>query len=255
MAWFRRGKGAKSSQDDAQQDAPTAESTAPGAGADSGAGATPADTTDASGDGTLESRPAPEHSPRDARDVTSDEGYLRLGAIWVPAVEGMMLTFEMDQSQSLVTAVQVVRGDSALQLQAFAAPRSAGIWDEIRDEIAEGLRAQGSSATEETGEFGTELVVETGSGVMRFVGVDGPRWFLRGVLSGRAAVDPAAAAPLRELFTHLVVDRGDEPMGPRELLPLTLPNDDSASEADGDPGRSASDLDPFTRGPEITEIR
>ena len=58
-----------------------------------------------------------------------------------------------------------------------------------------------------------------------FVGVDGPRWFLRGVLSGRAAIDEASAAPLLDIFRAAVVVRGTEPMAPRELLPLTLPRD------------------------------
>lgn len=42
-------------------------------------------------------------------------------------------------------------------------------------------------------------------------------------------------------------------MGPRELLTLRLPDDEEQPAEE--PGRSAADLDPFTRGPEITEIR
>lgn len=56
-------------------------------------------------------------------------------------------------------------------------------------------------------------------------GVDGPRWFLRGVLSGRAAIDDDAAAPLLEVLRAAVVVRGTEPMAPRELLPLALPRE------------------------------
>ena len=99
-----------------------------------------------------------------------------------------------------------------------------------------------------------------------FVGVDGPRWFLRGVLSGRAAIDEASAAPLLDIFRAAVVVRGTEPMAPRELLPLTLPRDadSGAQPADGDAATDAEDasdaderptLNPFERGPEITEVR
>jgi hypothetical protein len=53
--------------------------------------------------------------------------------------------------------------------------------------------------------------------------VDGPRWFLRGLLTGPAAENPEAAAPLEEAFRGIVVVRGAEPMPVREQLPLRLP--------------------------------
>ncbi|GMA39759.1 DUF3710 domain-containing protein [Mobilicoccus caccae] len=248
MAWFRRGK--KSAEDEVDR---TPSKAPAGAAPVDDTPDTPTDATTAAAD---EQAPASDHGPFDASDVSSDEGYLKLGSIWVPAIEGLMLTFEMDQSQSQVTAVQVVRGDSTLQLQAFAAPKSGGLWEEIRAEIAEGIAGQGATATEETGAHGTELVVDVNGGVMRFLGVDGPRWFLRGVVSGRAAVDPDAGAGLRQVFADVVVDRGGDPMGPRELLTLTLPDDSGQPDGSAEEeGRRASDLDPFTRGPEITEIR
>ncbi|GAB49433.1 DUF3710 domain-containing protein [Mobilicoccus pelagius] len=247
MAWFRRGR----KNDDTQASEPSGAEVV-----DARAGDAPvADAPDemAPIDHAVDAEDVG-RGPYDAADVTDPEGYVRLGAVWIPAFEGLMLTFEMDQTQSQVAAVQVVLGDSTLQLQAFAAPKSSGIWDEIRTEIAEGIAGRGGTATEEQGDFGTELVVSANGTLMRFLGCDGPRWFLRGVLSGRAAQDPSAAAPLRTVFAHVVVDRGHEPMGPRELLALRLPDDgvEAPSEADA---RSADDLDPFTRGPEITEIR
>jgi len=57
----------------------------------------------------------------------------------------------------------------------------------------------------------------------RFIGVDGPRWFLRGMISGPAAESAEAAAPLEEIFRGIVVVRGTEPMPVREQLPLVLP--------------------------------
>jgi hypothetical protein len=107
---------------------------------------------------------------------------------------------------------------------------------------------------------------------VRFVGVDGPRWFLRAVLSGQAAVDESAASTLLDVVKATVVVRGDEAMAPRELLSLKLPDqpdpadmsaeDRAADGSDGDsddgsPGQGAparDDLKPFERGPEITEI-
>lgn len=241
MAWFGRAKKSKVSETGPTDSEAVVESpTTSGHSAPSAGSTTP------------ESDPA--RGPWDVSAVTDRDGYLQLGSLWVPALEGLMFTFEMDQSQSQVTAVQVVRGDSTMQVQAFAAPRSSGLWDEIRAEIAGGVRERGATVTEQEGDLGTELFVEVDGSAMRFIGVDGPRWFLRGVLSGAAAADEQAAAPLREVFERIVVDRGQEPMGPRELLSLALPAE-TGSAGDEPAGRRASDLDPFTRGPEITEIR
>ena len=118
----------------------------------------------------------------------------------------------------------------------------------------------------------------SGMRLVRFVGVDGPRWFLRGLLAGAAAVDPAAAAPLEAVFRETVVVRGDHPVPPRELLELRLPAEAAAAleaqaqaqaeqaqagqgqgqgEAQPEEERSrfATPLNPFERGPEFTETR
>lgn len=230
-------------------------------------------------------QPAPTDSgagPFDVSDLPSHEGLVDLGAILLPGIQGLVMSMEMDQNTGDVTAVRIHLGESQLQLQAFAAPRSAGIWNEIRAEIAQALGAQGGSFTEQHGPFGVELVVRVpGRGpdgrsitsAMRFLGVDRPRWFLRGVISGPAATDPEAARPFVDLMHVTVVDRGTEPMAPRELLPLRLPPEAPGShepgpqsaewEQDGghatgaedDPNMSTNDLRPFERGPEITEIR
>jgi hypothetical protein len=57
----------------------------------------------------------------------------------------------------------------------------------------------------------------------RFLGVDGPRWFLRGTITGPAGAGGEAAAALEQAFRDVVVVRGTEPMPVREPLPLTLP--------------------------------
>lgn len=224
--------------------------------------------------------PDPQNGPFDVDDLPTREGLVDLGGILLPGIQGLIVSMEMDQASGDVTAVRIHLGESQLQLQAFAAPRSSGIWDEIRTEIGTALEAQGGSSQEQEGEFGTELIVRVpGRGpdgkqvttAMRFVGIDRPRWFLRGVLTGPAATDPQAAAPFFDLIHVTVVNRGTEPMAPRELLPLHLPPeapgshptpaDQSASQTgaqtDASPGRARStdDLKPFERGPEITEIR
>lgn len=232
--------------------------------------------------GEVDEEPTPEpatpadrsNGPWDVAEIDGRDGRLDLGALWMRGVPAMELRLEVDQQTQVVNAATAVIGDSALQLQAFAAPRTAGLWDDIRSEIAAAVEQQGGTAEEHHSDLGSQLRTRMPSAgpdgrtvfaPATFLGVDGPRWFLRGVLSGRAAIDEAAAAPLLEVFRAAVVVRGTEPMAPRELLPLSLPRDldsgaastdEDAEDADGDEGDDErTSLNPFERGPEITEVR
>jgi hypothetical protein len=201
--------------------------------------------------------------PFDHAEVEGREDRIDLGALWVKGVPGMELRLEVDQQTQQVNAATVVIGESALQVQAFAAPRSTGLWDDIRTEIAQAVERQGGTVEEHPSALGrllrTRMPSESGGRTVfapaTFVGVDGPRWFLRGVVSGRAAIDDTAAEPLLEAFRALVVVRGVEPMAPRELLPLRLPTDARTDEPDTEDGDEERRADPFERGPEITEVR
>ena len=57
----------------------------------------------------------------------------------------------------------------------------------------------------------------------RFLGIDGPRWLLRATIYGKAGADDAAAEELIDIIKDVVVDRGQTPHPPRELLPLEIP--------------------------------
>ena len=205
--------------------------------------------------------------PFDASEVEDSSGRLDLGALWIRGLPGMELRLEVEEETQNIVGATAVLGDSAVQLQAFAAPKTSGIWDDIRAEIAESIVGQGGTADEQRGVLGTELRTRMPSAgpdgrtvfaPARFVGVDGPRWFLRAVFSGRAAIEDDAAAELMDVVRQTVVVRGDAAMAPRDMLPLRLPQEvaDAQAEADAEgAGRSADDLNPFERGPEITEVR
>ncbi|MEU3456014.1 DUF3710 domain-containing protein [Micromonospora sp. NPDC006766] len=163
-----------------------------------------------------------------------DEPRLDLGSLQIPAVPEVEVRVQADP-QGVIQQVVLVCGDSALQLGVFAAPRSEGIWDEVREEIRQSLFNDGAAAQEVDGEYGIELRarVRTPDGLtdLRFVGIDGPRWMVRGVYQGVAATDPAAAGPLARCLSGLVVDRGQEAKPVREPLPLRLPREVAEQQA------------------------
>lgn len=209
--------------------------------------------------GTAGASPA---GPWDASEVDlRQDGRLDLGALRIRGVADMELRLEVDEQAQQVVGATAVIADSAVQLQAFAAPRTAGVWDGIRSEIAESIVSQGGTADEVRGELGPELRTRMPSAgpdgrtvfaPARFVGVDGPRWFLRAVFSGRAAIDDDAAAPLMAVVRDTVVVRGESAMAPREMLPLRLPDEVAMPSSEADRN---DELRPFERGPEITEVR
>lgn len=216
--------------------------------------ALPVEATDESADRTGRSATG----PFDVSEISSRDGYVDLGALLVAPSEGLQLRLEVEEATQRVVAVTMDLNGSSLQLQAFAAPKSEGLWDEIREQIGQSVGSQGGQVEEIQGQFGTELVAKLPAGaadgsqgyrVARFVGVDGPRWFLRGVLGGAAAMDRDAAAPLEALFRRIVVIRGDSPMPPRDLLQLRLPKDARMTPPPGAPA-----LQEPERGPEITQI-
>ncbi|MEN0129783.1 MAG: DUF3710 domain-containing protein [Brevundimonas sp.] len=199
--------------------------------------------------------------PWDVDEIDDDVARVDLGALRVPGVEGMELRMEIDKATDVVSAVSVSLNGSQLQLQAYAAPRTDGIWDEIREEIAASVVQQGGSVDDLPGPFGRELLARlpvrttegrTGHRPARFLGVDGPRWFVRGVITGKASVEPDAAEALEKVFAGVVVVRGTEAHAPRDLLGLRLPGPANLTPA---PEPAAPAFDPMERGPEITEIR
>jgi hypothetical protein len=166
--------------------------------------------------------------PYDEQDVPDDElERLDLGALRIPVLRGVEV--RVDVSEGQVVAATLSYGGSEAQLGVFAAPRTAGIWPEVRREIRASITQQGGTAQDAKGRFGTELTgripVQGGFQTVRFIGVDGPRWFLRGLFSGAAAADPAKAAVLEDAIRNIVVVRGTSPMPVRDPLPLELPTE------------------------------
>jgi hypothetical protein len=214
--------------------------------------------------------------PWDEGDAPDDKvERVDLGGIQVPIVDGMELRAEIAEER--VVAATLIIDRSAIQIQPFAAPRTMGIWDEVRQEIASGITQGGGEVQESEGRFGVELVATvpvglpdgtSGFQVARFLGVDGPRWFLRAVITGEGAMEAGAREPLEDLLADGVVVRGVDAMAPRDPIALRLPDEVAAGmaeadeeseeeidEAEAERRARLGDFNPFERGPEITEIR
>lgn len=157
-------------------------------------------------------------------DEAPDDGRQRLdlGSVRLPVPDGGQLQVEMDPSGA-PRAVHVVTQVGQLTVNAYAAPRSGGLWTEILAELAEQLRGDGATVRSTAGEWGLELIATLGEVTLRFVGVDGPRWMLRGVVAGPPEAAEASATALRDLVRGTVVVRGSQPMPVRTPLPVELP--------------------------------
>ncbi|MFC6884609.1 MULTISPECIES: DUF3710 domain-containing protein [Actinomadura] len=231
--------------------------------------------------------------PWDSEEEYPELQRLDFGSIQVPVAPGLgfQVNFEAtqvdDEGNPLdgrPVAVLVQYEESAMQLQVFAAPKRSGIWEDVRRETAKDIEEEAQGQTQEgDGPFGPELLamvpaplteevlaempdevreqipaefVEQGWApqIIRFIGVDGPRWFLQAVVQGAAIEDEEQWQVLEDVFRGTVVFRGDAPMPPRDLLELQIPKEFSEAGEDGDE-ENVETFDPFERGPEITEVR
>ena len=212
-----------------------------------------------------------EGGPWDAEEPFPALERVDLGSLQVPI--GPEHEIQLVMAEQHGAWVTIRYQESEVQIQAFAAARRGALWDDVRAEIAAEVNTAGGRSQETEGSFGIELMAqvpapaEPGQGaaepgemrLVRFVGVDGPRWFVRGLFSGPAADGGDQADLLEEVFRDVVVVRGEHPVPPREILELRLPPEarqalEEQAAADEE-NRFGGDLNPFERGPEFTETR
>ncbi len=217
------------------------------------------------GPGQAAGTPRPDGGPWDAGEPYPGRLRADLGSLQVPMGPEHEIQLVMaDQHGAWVT---VRYRESEVQIQAFAAARRGALWDDVRAEIAAEVRTAGGQSQEAGGSFGIELMAQvpaepgqpsSGLRLVRFVGVDGPRWFVRGLFTGPAAAGGDQADLLEEVLRDVVVVRGEHPVPPREILELRLPPEARQAleeQAAAEENRFRGDLNPFERGPEFTETR
>lgn len=173
--------------------------------------------------------------PWDSAEDAPELPRLDLGSLRIPQVRGLQLALSGDRQGQRFTGVMLAAGQIRLLVPPpLAAPKTSGIWAEVREEIVAAAAENGGQAKEFEGTFGPELRVfrptpgktnEQGQqlGTLeRHIGVDGPRWLLRGVISGPGLRDPKATVLIETVFQGIVVDRGDRPAPPKTPLELRL---------------------------------
>ncbi|GAA2670456.1 DUF3710 domain-containing protein [Actinoplanes palleronii] len=184
--------------------------------------------------------PAPEFGPWDAKHAPDDVQRLDLGSLQIPAIEGVEVRVQANPDGA-VEQIVLVDGESALQIGVFAAPKTEGIWGEVREEIATAMTADGVDAREVDGRYGIELIARVntpdGPADVRFVGVDGPRWMVRALFQGAAAADRSKEGVLGDALEGMVVVRDEEPRPVREPLPLRLPAEMAEQNAEQNPAQ------------------
>ena len=149
---------------------------------------------------------APEPGPSDLSSVGDVEAlgdtHIDLGSLLIAPMEGSELRMQVDEASGAILSVLLIGEAGAMEVRAFAAPRSPGLWADTRKEIAAEVARNGGTADTREGSFGVELFVQQpvtmddgqqGVQPSRVIGHEGPRWFLRATLL--ADVDAWLAAP------------------------------------------------------------
>jgi hypothetical protein len=164
--------------------------------------------------------------PYDVEDAPEDGvPRLDLGALRLPVTPGSSeLKVKMNPDGTASEVYLIVPDLCVITVSVFAAPRSNELWrEEWCGDLARDMRDKGADVRSVAGAWGQELVVNFPGEVLRFLGVDGPRWMLRGVSSSPSERMENAAAALYELVRGTVVVRGTIPMPVGMPLPLQLP--------------------------------
>lgn len=167
----------------------------------------------------------------DADDVVR----IDLGSLVLTPMPDMALQLQVDEASQHVVAVLASKGESAIEVAVFAAPKAASMLAEVREEMVVEAEAAGGTATLAQGPFGAEIrrvLPLTGDKGERLLHVSrtwlvqGPRWLLRGVLLGRAAQQlelEGETLELFEFFANAVVRRDSHPAAAGDLIPMRMP--------------------------------
>ncbi|HAF71714.1 MAG TPA: DUF3710 domain-containing protein [Corynebacterium variabile] len=149
------------------------------------------------------------------------KGGLDLGSMLIPVPHKGEVQVEMGKEGP--RQIHILTPFGRITPAAFAAPRSGGQWASDIDGFAESMAGDGLEVTRRDNDWGVELVGTVGDGVVRVIGVDGPRWMLRMTLAGPATSAEELAELSYEVISRTFVNRGSEPAPAGRSLPVGIP--------------------------------
>ncbi|MDO5048440.1 MAG: DUF3710 domain-containing protein [Actinomycetaceae bacterium] len=172
--------------------------------------------------------------PYDISERDASKGYIDLGPLKVPAIAGLQLQPQLGADKKSIVRLNIVVGNSVLQVLVAAGPKSGGGWKKILEGTRESFEKQGAEVDyNENGPWGEEILakvpVKTSDGraaiaPTRIVGMDGKRWVLRVDIIGAAVVEQKAFQAVASVISNLVVERDNEPRPPLSVIPMTIPD-------------------------------
>jgi hypothetical protein len=170
--------------------------------------------------------------PWDERDDRRPLGgeLIDLGGLLVPTEPGLKMELMSSREDGSLVGVTVIRGRTAIQLQAFRALGDTS-WATVREDLARTMRGRGGSAEERVGPAGTELQgvvrIQGPPGkdrqTVRVLGDDGPGWILRGFVTGVGAEPDSTEEWPYDTFQGTVVRMSAEDHGTDSLIRLRQP--------------------------------
>ena len=174
-----------------------------------------------------------QQGPYNEGESPAGSEFLDLGVLRIPMIAGLQILPVQDGSGNIL-ALEVVSGTAQMQLAAFAMQRSGGLWDEIRQELADQLKAEEYQIFPLPGPFGEAVLARPipegesaieGAMPLLLWGIEGDRWLLRVILRGQAAEEESAREGLLAVLHGMEVVRGNEAYVPGETLPIELSAD------------------------------
>ena len=151
------------------------------------------------------------------------QGVLDLGSMRIALPRNSQVQVEMGETGPRM--IHIVTQFGRLTPVAFAAPTSAGQWAESTEQITQGMIGDGLETDIEQGPWGAEIIGKEENGIIRVIGVEGPRWMLR--MTTTAPHDKAEGMRdiAREITARTFVYRGDNPVLAGNSLPVVLPKE------------------------------
>ncbi|MFI8073102.1 DUF3710 domain-containing protein [Streptomyces sp. NPDC086033] len=170
--------------------------------------------------------------PWDERDDRRPLGgeLVDLGGLLVPTEPGLKIELMSSREDGSLAGVTLIRGRTAIQLQAFRALGDTS-WATVREDLARTMRGRGGSAEERVGPAGPELQavvrIQGPPGkdrqTARVLGHDGPGWILRGFVTGVGAEPDSTEEWPYETFQGTVVRMPTETRDDDPLIRLRRP--------------------------------